>query len=68
VPEMDSGPIIAQAAVPVRAGDTEAALAARVLEIEHRIYPQALKLLAEGRLKIVDGRCLIDGKPVQTIS
>jgi folate-dependent phosphoribosylglycinamide formyltransferase PurN len=42
VPEMDSGPIIAQAAVPVRAGDTEAALAARVLEVEHHIYPQAV--------------------------
>jgi phosphoribosylglycinamide formyltransferase 1 len=67
VPEMDSGPIIVQAAVPVREGDTETALAARVLEIEHRIYPQALKLLAEERVKIVDGRCLIDGKPVQTI-
>ena len=44
VPEMDSGPIIAQGAVPVLAGDTEAALAARVLEVEHRIYPQALAL------------------------
>ena len=42
VPEMDAGPIIAQGAVPVLAGDTEAALAARVLEVEHRIYPQAL--------------------------
>ena len=68
VPEMDSGPIIVQAAVPVREGDTEAALAARVLETEHKIYPQALKLLAEERVTIVDGRCLIDGKPAQTIS
>ena len=59
VPEMDSGPIIAQAAVPVRAGDTEAALAARVLEVEHRIYPQALRLVAEGRVRI-DGRPLPD--------
>jgi phosphoribosylglycinamide formyltransferase-1 len=48
VPEMDSGPIIARAAVPVRPGDTEATLAARVLEVEHRIYPQALRLVAEG--------------------
>jgi phosphoribosylglycinamide formyltransferase-1 len=62
VPEMDSGPIIAQAAVPVRAGDTEAALAARVLEVEHRIYPEALRLVAEGRIRIVDGRCVIDGR------
>ena len=63
VPEMDSGPIIAQGAVPVLAGDTETALAARVLEVEHRIYPQALRLVAEGRVRIADGRCLIDGKP-----
>jgi phosphoribosylglycinamide formyltransferase-1 len=49
VPEMDSGPIIAKAAVPVQPGDTEATLAARVLEVEHRIYPQALRLVAEGR-------------------
>jgi phosphoribosylglycinamide formyltransferase-1 len=64
VPEMDSGPIIAQGAVPVRAGDSEAALAARVLKIEHRIYPWALKLLAEGRISVENGRCLIDGVPV----
>jgi len=64
VPEMDSGPILAQAAVPVLADDDEAALAARVLAVEHRIYPLALKLLAEGRVRVVDGRCLIDGVPV----
>ena len=63
VPEMDSGPIIAQAAVPVRSGDTEATLAARVLEVEHRIYPQALRWVAEGRVRVADGRCLIDGQP-----
>jgi len=56
VPEMDSGPIVAQGSVPVLADDTEATLAARVLEVEHRIYPQALRLLAEGRLSIKDGR------------
>ena len=49
VPEMDSGPVITQAAVPVLSGDTEATLAARVLEAEHRIYPEALRLVAEGR-------------------
>lgn len=64
VPEMDSGAILAQAAVPVLADDDEAALAARVLAVEHRIYPLALKLLAEGRVRVVDGRCLIDGAPV----
>ena len=63
VPEMDSGPIIAQAAVPVHSDDTEAALAARVLGVEHRIYPEALRVVAEGRARIVDGRCLIDGQP-----
>jgi phosphoribosylglycinamide formyltransferase-1 len=63
VSEMDSGPIIAQKAVPVRDGDTEATLAARVLEVEHQIYPQALRLVAEGRVRIADGRCLVDGRP-----
>ena len=61
VPEMDSGPIIVQGAVPVIAGDTEATLAARVLEIEHKIYPMALKLFAEGRIQIENGICVIDG-------
>jgi phosphoribosylglycinamide formyltransferase-1 len=49
--EMDSGEIIAQAEVPVRPGDTPDTLAARVLEAEHRIYPQALRQVAEGRAK-----------------
>jgi phosphoribosylglycinamide formyltransferase-1 len=48
VPEMDSGPIIVQDSVPVHKGDTEETLAARVLAVEHRIYPQALRLVAEG--------------------
>jgi phosphoribosylglycinamide formyltransferase-1 len=49
VPEMDSGPIVAQESVPVLEDDTEETLAQRVLEAEHRIYPQALRLVAEGR-------------------
>lgn len=61
VPEMDSGPIVAQGAVPVQPDDTEATLAARVLAVEHRIYPLALRLLAEGRLRIADRQCVIDG-------
>jgi phosphoribosylglycinamide formyltransferase 1 len=61
VPEMDSGPIIVQGAVPVHDDDTAETLAARVLAIEHRIYPQALDLVAAGRARIVEGRCLIDG-------
>ena len=48
VPEMDSGPIIVQEAVSVLPDDTEASLAARVLAVEHRIYPQALRMVAEG--------------------
>ena len=64
VPEMDAGPIIMQGAVAVRTDDSEQTLAARVLAVEHRIYPLALKLVAEGRVQIVDGRCLVDGRPV----
>ena len=63
-PEMDAGPIIMQAAVAVSENDNEDALAARVLAVEHRIYPAALRLVAEDRVRVVDGRCLIDGVPV----
>ncbi len=52
VPEMDAGPIILQDSVPVLKDDTEEALAARVLAVEHRIYPQALRLVAEGRVAL----------------
>ncbi|MGQ0456375.1 MAG: phosphoribosylglycinamide formyltransferase [Hyphomicrobium sp.] len=51
-PEMDSGPIIAQAAVPVLSGDTPVTLASRVLDAEHRLYPEALALVASGRTSI----------------
>jgi phosphoribosylglycinamide formyltransferase-1 len=61
VPDMDSGPIIAQGAVAVRDDDTAETLAARVLAIEHRIYPAALALLAAGKIKVADGRCWIEG-------
>jgi phosphoribosylglycinamide formyltransferase 1 len=64
VPEMDSGPIIVQGAVAVRADDTEETLTARVIKVEHRIYPQALKLVAEDRVTVVNNRCLTDGTPV----
>ena len=56
VPEMDAGPIIVQAAVPVLDGDTPDTLGARVLAQEHVIYPLGLKLAASGRVRIVDGR------------
>ncbi|HLN08077.1 MAG TPA: phosphoribosylglycinamide formyltransferase [Xanthobacteraceae bacterium] len=61
VPETDAGPIIAQAAIAVRDDDTAEMLAERVLALEHRIYPLALSLLAAGRLRLVDGRCLTAG-------
>jgi phosphoribosylglycinamide formyltransferase-1 len=51
----DTGPIVLQAAVPVRGDDTEATLAARILAEEHRIYPEAIRLFAEGRIRL-DGR------------
>jgi phosphoribosylglycinamide formyltransferase-1 len=60
-PEMDSGPIIVQAAVPVLPGDDEAALAARVLEAEHLAYPLALRLIAEGRVTVQGERVEIAG-------
>jgi phosphoribosylglycinamide formyltransferase 1 len=53
-PEMDAGPIILQAAVPVHDGDDEDALAARILEAEHKCYPLAVRLIAEDRIRIVD--------------
>ena len=59
-PELDQGPIIVQAAVPVLDGDDEARLAARVLVQEHRIYPLAVRWLAEGRLRLVNGRVVLD--------
>lgn len=54
--QLDHGPIVIQAAVPVRADDTPATLAARVLAQEHRIYPQAIRWFAEGRLLNQHGR------------
>ncbi|HEY1261736.1 MAG TPA: phosphoribosylglycinamide formyltransferase [Stellaceae bacterium] len=60
-PETDTGPIIAQAVVPVLAQDDEASLSARILETEHRLYPLALRLVAEGRVRVVEGKAEIDG-------
>lgn len=63
---LDNGPIVIQAAVPVRDDDDEAALAARVLVEEHRIYPQALHWFAEDRLTIEGNRVRIAGHEVET--
>lgn len=65
-PALDSGPIVIQAAVPVRDGDTEDSLAARVLAQEHRIYPQAVRWFLEDKLKLGgDGRVMVDEMPNQ---
>lgn len=60
--QLDHGPIVAQAAVAVQPGDTEETLAARILEQEHRVYPLALRLLAEGRLTIEGNRVAVAGE------
>ena len=59
--EMDSGPIVGQAAVPVLTGDTPERLAARVLEAEHQLYPHCLRLIAEGRTAIEGDSVAIEG-------
>jgi phosphoribosylglycinamide formyltransferase-1 len=59
-PELDSGPIVAQAAVPVLAGDTPDTLAERILVAEHRLYPFALRLVASGRARLEGGCVLLE--------
>jgi phosphoribosylglycinamide formyltransferase 1 len=56
---VDTGPIVLQAAVPVERGDTEETLAARILAEEHRLYPEAIRLFAEGRLRIEGSRVIV---------
>jgi len=60
-PEMDNGPIVVQAAVPVHPGDTAQTLRERVLSAEHRCYPLAVHLIAEGRVRVIDEIAVIDG-------
>jgi len=64
-PELDSGPIIAQAAVPVLPGDTGDTLAERILGAEHRLYPFALQLVASGRAWLQNGSVLLRDTPIQ---
>ena len=66
VPELDSGPIIAQAAVPVMADDTEDALASRVIVEEHRLYPHTLGLVASGRARLEGGRTVFSDGEAET--
>ena len=64
--EFDSGPIIIQGAVPVMDDDTEATLGARILQVEHQVYPQAIQWFAEGRPRVAGRRVLLDGAPTTT--
>jgi len=61
IPDLDSGPIIAQAAVPVLAGDTEETLSARILRQEHRLYPLVVRWFAEGRVNIAGNKVTVEG-------
>ena len=63
-PALDDGPIVAQGAVPVVAGDSEESLAARVLQVEHRIYPQAVRWFVEGRVEFVADAVHVKGTGV----
>jgi phosphoribosylglycinamide formyltransferase-1 len=65
--ELDHGPIVAQAVVPVRSGDDAAALAARVLKQEHVIYPRAVRWFLEGRLALADGIVRVRGDDAQLV-
>jgi phosphoribosylglycinamide formyltransferase-1 len=64
--ELDGGPVILQARVPVLEGDDEAALAARVLAQEHRIYPECIGWFAQGRLEFRAGAAVLDGQVLAT--
>jgi phosphoribosylglycinamide formyltransferase-1 len=59
---LDSGPIVAQEAVPVLSSDTPETLAARILEVEHRLYPRAVRHLLEGRCRVEGRRVIVEGE------
>ena len=63
VPELDAGPIVAQAAVPVHQDDDPDSLAARVIVQERELYPEALALVAGGEARLANGRVVIDTAP-----
>ena len=67
-PAMDEGPILVQAAVPIAADDTPESLSARILQQEHRIYPLAVRLIAEGRARTAGGTVAIDSYHLPRIS
>jgi phosphoribosylglycinamide formyltransferase 1 len=61
IPATDAGPIVMQGAVPVSDNDTSDTLSERILEVEHRIYPEALRLLATGKVRIEGDVCKTAG-------
>ncbi len=63
--ELDGGPVVLQARVPVKPGDTPERLATRVLEKEHIIYPLVVRWFAEGRLKLRNGKVMLDGRTLE---
>jgi phosphoribosylglycinamide formyltransferase-1 len=65
--ELDHGPIVIQGALPVRDGDTEASLAARVLKLEHQVYPRAVRWFLENRLVIESGRVRVKDEDAQLL-
>ena len=67
-PDLDAGPIIAQAAVPVLPGDDADALAARILRQEHRLYPRVVRWFAEGRITLAAGRVTVEDAPTLLFS
>jgi phosphoribosylglycinamide formyltransferase-1 len=67
-PEVDAGPIIAQAIVATRPDEDEVSLSARILRIEHRLYPLTVRLIAEGRVRVVANKVEIDGWQAPKIS
>ena len=67
-PEVDAGPIIAQAIVATHPDDDEASLSARILRTEHRLYPLTVRLIAEGRVRVVANKVEIDGWQAPKIS
>jgi len=64
--ELDGGPVIVQAPVPVEAGDDAATLAARVQTVEHRIYPLAIRWFADGRVHMENDRVWLDNEPLKS--
>ena len=65
--ELDHGPVVIQGALPVRDGDTEASLAARVLKLEHQVYPRAVRWFLEDRLVIEGGRVRVKDEDAQLL-